>query len=152
MTHLNDLKIKPELDEAEAGIISSTTQKIIMGKSRDYRGLIRPEDMSLPYKRFVVKGDCMKPRNIFNGDVIFIESFKENASDDDKFQIIKENDILLIYLDDKRFKGYKIRGFSKRNEDGSLETFYYKEDGTTKISGHSHRLESIGGIVKRKLN
>lgn len=114
-------------------------------------------------KKFVVKGkkydasayipvradgSSMKRRGINNGDIVYAKKF------DDSFgkNSIQPDDILLIYLNDERYKGYKIRVFKKYNPDNpeDLETYYYDSEGEERISSRNHRLELVKGIVKYK--
>ena len=160
MSYLNSLK--PKLEEVEAG---QTSENRIMGKSRKYNGIpLRPQDFvngkpSSFYKQFVVEGNCMAKRNIAHKDIILVELFKGDTSDEDKLAKIKENDILLIYLDDidkinnKGFKGHKIRGFKGRvqNNTSQLDTFYYDENGEICYSTKPHKVKDVMGIVRMKL-
>ena len=166
MSHLSYLKTKPKLDEVEAGSEAGSTGNMVMGQSRNYK--VKPlreqdklfingeqKDIS-SYKQFIIKGNCMKARNIFEGDIILAELFDKN---DEKLpnavkrEKIKENDILLIYLNDEKFRGHKIRVFSGyKNESDELNTFYYHSDGTIRNSKKQLKLEDVKGIVKIKLD
>ena len=170
MSYLNSLK--PKLEKVEAGSTETgSTENRIMGKTRKYKGIpLRPQDVvnnqsSSFYKQFVVEGNCMVKRNIAHKDIILVEPFKKDTSDKDKLGKIKENDILLIYLDDidkvnnklKGFKGHKIRGFKgyKKGVDAlqqtELDTFYYDENGEIYYSTKPHKVKDVMGIVRMKL-
>ncbi|MDR0711116.1 MAG: hypothetical protein LBF67_02055 [Prevotellaceae bacterium] len=121
-------------------------------------------DKILSYgKRFVVKGKkhdashyilvradgaSMKRRGINNGDIIYARRFDESFGKDK----IQPDDILLIYLDDDRYKGYKIRGCKKYNpnDESELETYYYDNDGNERVSSKNHKLEFVQGVVRYK--
>ena len=158
MSHLSYLKTKPKLDEVEAG----PTGSMVMGQSRNYKvNPLRSQDKLLingesqafiNYKQFVVKGSCMEVRNIFEGDVILVELFKEDALNQEKLQKIKKNDILLIHLNDEKFRGHKIRVSSEEKNNDELNTFYYNSDGSICNSNKPHKLEDIKGIVRMKLD
>lgn len=93
-------------------------------------------------------GSSMKSRGINNGDIVYAKKFDDSFGKDQ----IQPNDILLIRLDDERYKGYKIRVFKKYNPTDAedLETFYYDSDGNERISSKNHRLELVQGVVKYK--
>ena len=59
---------------------------------------------------------------------------------------LKSGDIVLIFLNDKNFRGYKIRII--KNIDGNdANTFYYDENGNERMSSKSHTLVSIIGVI-----
>jgi hypothetical protein len=114
-------------------------------------------------KKFVVKGkkynasdyillradgSSMKRRGINNGDIIYAKKFDESFGKDR----IQPDDILLIYLNDERYKGYKVRVLRKRNpnDENDMETYYYDSDGNERTSSKNHRLDLVQGVVKYK--
>lgn len=105
---------------------------------------IRIGDMRLQpeYEYFLVRNECMVPRHISSGDVIGVQLFDENFTIAD----VKEGDILLIYLDDERFHGHKIRVMSGVQR-GAFSTYYYIGN-RKKESSQPHEFGSIRGVVR----
>lgn len=101
------------------------------------------------YKQFRVKGNCMRNRGIESGDIILAHIFK---SDTEKEQL-KKDDILLIYIDDERYRGYKIRIFDKYSElsKNLLKTYCYTDEGEIHYSKRDHNIKNVFGIVKMKI-
>lgn len=95
-------------------------------------------------KYFVVKNQCMYMRGISDGDIIGVRML----NDKDKISALhKKGLMLLIYLDDKNFKGYKIREQGEiTNNRMAYNTYHYK-DGIQHKSSKPHFIESIKGIV-----
>lgn len=93
------------------------------------------------YMRLVVEGNCMTPRNIFNGDQLL--ALKVNSIEELRREL-QPNNIVLIYLNDIDL--YKIRIFDSFDGDDLL-TYYY-ENGKRKDSSRPHSIHSIKGIVK----
>jgi hypothetical protein len=93
-------------------------------------------------------GVSMKKKGINNGDIVYARKFDASFGKDQ----IKPNDILLILLNDERYKGYKIRVCRRRNpeDENDLETFYYDSDGNERTSSKNHRLDLVQGVVKYK--
>lgn len=102
-------------------------------------------DKELDY--YIVKNDCMTPKHICNNDFIGVRMF------DDKFTIdnVPKGDILLIWINDEKWTGHKIR--IKGDFDGvqSFETSYYKE-GKTIQSSQNHKIQSIRGVVEEVIH
>jgi len=99
------------------------------------------------YIPIIVHGSCMEQRGIFSGDILYVKEIKA-LSNEEKEKIIKERDILLIYLSDKDI--YKIREFEKVDAENKAKTFYYTTEGKN-YSTNSHEFETIQGVVKYKL-
>lgn len=100
-------------------------------------------DSKLQY--FVVVNQCMKIKGISDGDVIGVRMF-ENESEIPIAN--KPGQILLIYLDDEHFKGFKIREQGEMTDDGkSYHTYHYK-GGIRNKSSKPHSITSIKGIVE----
>ena len=97
-------------------------------------------DKSLTY--FVVQNDCMIPRHIYPNDVIGVQMFNDQFTVRD----VKENDILLIHLEDDDFKGHKIR-VMKNIEGEAFHTYYFK-NGYPKDSKKLHAFNTILGVVR----
>lgn len=94
---------------------------------------------------FVVTNQCMQVKGISEGDIIGVRMFKEGyclPSPSEKGRI------LLIFLDDDHFKGYKIREQGEMTSDGkAYNTFHYK-GGTQNMSSKPHSISSIKGFVE----
>lgn len=95
------------------------------------------------YIRIMVYGGCMRPRNILNGEEWLVEPIDKRKPLREQ---IKERDVLLIYVADKNL--YKIREFEGFNEDDSLATFYYEDNGAKHPSSKPHTCKSVCGVVR----
>jgi hypothetical protein len=102
---------------------------------------------SADYLRVRAEGNSMKKRGISNGDIVFARKF------DDSFtrSQIRPQDILLVHLNDERYKGYKIRVFRQYSPTNELETFYYNADGSERNSSQFHSLSRVVGVVQYKI-
>ena len=99
---------------------------------------VNPKD----YIVCTVEGDCMSPRGINAGDIIFIKAFKHFQ---EKKEIIKKGDIVYI----KYNEGYKIREVNEKLDNNTIKTLYYRaEEGTVKESSLPHELQNVIGIVE----
>lgn len=133
------------LPKVEAGPISGVSSTGLQRLSvrinssfyRSYNGI------KYKYRRFVVQGTCMKWRNIKPDEMIDVRVF--NSIEEKK--ALTANDIVLIFLNDSSFRGYKIREISKLEGNDAL-TFYYDEEGEQIKSSKPHALENIIGIVE----
>ncbi len=94
------------------------------------------------YRRFVVQGECMIKIGIKPKSVVSVRMF----SDDNEKNKLESGSAVLIFLNDKKFRGYKIR-IIKNISDDKAETYYYDKDGNEKPSSESHYLANIIGIV-----
>lgn len=95
--------------------------------------------------RIVVKGNCMKPKNIESGAQLLVKKIDRTKSMCDQ---IKQGDILLIHLSDNGV--YKIRIFDKY-EGTDLVTYRYDDNMNRKNSSRNHKEASVLGIVKYRL-
>lgn len=98
-------------------------------------------DKKLQY--FVVKNKCMKPKGISNGDIIGIRMFDDNF----RLDALEEGKILLIYLDNENFKGFKIREKGTQAMFGTAYDTYYYKRGKKRKSSKPHAIETIKGVV-----
>lgn len=98
--------------------------------------------MNPSYQYFKVVNDCMKMRHISSGDVIGVQPLNENYTIND----INQGDILLIYLNDERFSGHKIRVMKDIVGD-AFNTYYFVGD-TKQQSSEPHPFSTIRGVVK----
>ncbi|GHT17786.1 hypothetical protein AGMMS4956_21310 [Bacteroidia bacterium] len=92
------------------------------------------------------EGAYMRDRGINDGDILYVRKFDEVFTREQ----IHPRDILLIYLNDKRYSGYKIRVFKQYNPEhpDEVETYYYNEDGTEHNSSKNHNVIDVKGIIK----
>ena len=97
-------------------------------------------DASLQY--FVVRNDCMKPLHISSGDIIGVQLFDSDFTIAD----VKQGDILLIHLDDNRFRGHKIRVADYVQGD-SFHTYYFVGR-KPQDSSEPHAFSTIRGVVR----
>lgn len=95
------------------------------------------------YRNFIVQGDCMIPRNIKPNDIIKVKMFDNKFTSDN----IVSGNIVLIFLNDKKFRGYKVREIEKVHDKKAI-TFYYNKKGDKIQSSLPYSLENIKGIVE----
>jgi len=100
-------------------------------------------------RKYIVKkvdGDCMVPRSIYAGNLLFIEKFNGNTSS------LSIGDILYIKYVKKSHSGYKIREYRGLDTSDSqkLQTLYYTGNGTSKSSSQPHELSKVEGVVRMK--
>ncbi len=94
---------------------------------------------SSQFRRVSVKGNCMKPRGIHSGQELLVEKMRDDLS-------VHPNDILLIYLDDKKI--FKLRVLESITPEGDYNTYYFDDEGKTKASTKPHKPESVKGVVR----
>ena len=95
----------------------------------------------------VVNNNCMRKRNIKNGDRLLAQKIDIFRS---VYEQINVNDILWINIADTGKN--KIRVLESINKDGYLTTFYYDDNGEKKYSSRPHAISSIRGIVRFNLS
>jgi hypothetical protein len=98
------------------------------------------------HKNYIVRqvnGNCMVPRNIYAGDLLFIEKFDGNP---DSLSI---GDILSI---EKEEGCFKIREYKEKDTSDSkrIKTLLYQEDGIPRDSTQPHELSKVEGIVRMR--
>ena len=135
------------LPVVEAGPISGVRHT---GLQRTHQRLnssykVMKDGMLHNYRRFIVQGDCMSCQGIMPQDIIAVRIFD---NDNDK-STLKQNDFVLIFLNDKKFRGYKIRRIKDLTKD-MANTFYYTSSGAEQPSSEPHALKNIIGIVDLK--
>lgn len=99
-------------------------------------------DPNLQY--FIVKNQCMQEKGISDGDIIGVRMFEDEKS---VLNLSKKDNILLIYINDERFKGYKIREQGEMTIDGLAFYTYHYKGGVKSLSSRPHAIESIKGVV-----
>lgn len=92
---------------------------------------------------FLVKNECMRPIGICPGDIIGVQLFGEGFTIVD----VKEGDVLLIELDDEKFRGRKIRVMD-HIEENAFATYYYVGRKKRQASSKLHSFDSIRGVVR----
>lgn len=96
---------------------------------------------------FVVQNQCMTPKHIYHNDIIGVKMFNKTFT----VEQVKKGDVLLIWLDDRNFKGYKIRIKGDYDGAGAYETFYYEGE-QIKKSHQNHRISTIKGVVEEVIH
>ena len=99
-------------------------------------------DPNLQY--FIVKNQCMQEKGISDGDIIGVRMFEDENS---VLSLSKKDNILLIYINDGHFKGYKIREQGDMTNDGLAFNTYHYKGGIKRASSRPHAIESIKGVV-----
>lgn len=95
------------------------------------------------YFRVVVNGNCLRKKQIMNGDILIVKKYR----DSDKSNLIAGR-IVLLYIQDTHI--YKIREII--SVDGNnIKTQYYLDNGEPKESSRLHDISQVRGIVKFKL-
>jgi len=97
------------------------------------------------FHQFAVIGECMQVKEIEEGNIVLVKKFDNKET---KKDLLKPQDVLVICLNDKKYKGYKIRVFEGFDKDGSLKTFCYNADGSLHNSSKNHQIDQIIGVVK----
>lgn len=98
------------------------------------------------YRHFIVQGICMIKIGIKPGDLISVRMIDSQV---DKSKLDKGTPVL-IYLNDNKFRGYKIRIVKEIIDGDRAKTFYFNTDGSEHESSDTHSLKSIIGIVDLK--
>lgn len=111
-----------------------------------YQKLIKTKEYF--YRRFIVQGICMVPKGINDGDVIDVKIFNKNFTSNE----IQKGDLALIFLNDKNFRGYKVRivDLIKDDEETGEKvayTYYYDSECNRIESTQPHALKLIKGVV-----
>ena len=123
----------------EAGPISNAGNKDFTTPiAVNVSGLDTEESLSY----FVVRNNCMNPRNIYSGDIIGVQMFDDNFTLKD----VKKGDILLIYFDDESFHGHKIRVMEDVQGE-AFSTYYYLGE-EVKPSTKLHAFSAVRGVVR----
>lgn len=87
-----------------------------------------------------VDGDCMVPRGICSGDIVFIEDIKKRAE-------LKPEDILLVQSVEDNVECKKLRELVSFS-DGLAKTCYYTPEQKKKYSKSPYKESDILGVVK----
>lgn len=94
---------------------------------------------------FIVVNQCMQVKGISDGDIIGVRMLESGY---DLLASSQQRRMLLIYLDDAHFKGFKIREEGEITNDGaSFNTYHYK-GGVQNKSSRPHAITSIKGVVE----
>lgn len=98
--------------------------------------------MNASLQYYIVRNECMKPLHINSGDVIGVQLFDDHFTIND----VKQGDILLIYLNDDKFHGHKIRVMDYAQGD-SFHTYYFVGR-QPQDSSEPHAFSTIRGVVR----
>ena len=86
----------------------------------------------------------MQIKGISDGDIVGVRMFNEGYNMPTSF---KKGRMLLIFLDDEHFKGYKIREQGEITNDRTGYNTYHYKGGVKNKSSKPHSIDSIKGIV-----
>lgn len=142
---------KDKVIAVEAGTIDGVCSEVLKQSSyyvkhkiiKDNKGNILDPDNII---RIVIRGNCMKPLNINTGDEMIAVKIDKNKSLSEQ---ISKNDVLLIYLEDKRI--HKIRAFEDFNTENELKTFWFEDNGQKHYSSRPHSSNSVLGVVRYRV-
>lgn len=134
------------LPVVEAGTISGKKSTGVSRASRPIMSAYEKIEGSTTfrYRRFIVKGTCMVPLRINENDIIDVKLFNESYGVDK----IKKDSVVLIFLNDKEFRGYKIRAVDYI-DDSYAYTYYFDSDQNRVNSSKPHSLKAIKGVVQQ---
>lgn len=94
------------------------------------------------FVRIRIRGNCMEPRSIFNGEQWLVDRIDHKKA---VGETIKKGDVVLIYLKDKNL--FKIREVENINSTNFLDTIRYNNGERIK-SSKPHSYSDVIGIVK----
>lgn len=136
----------PEVEAGPTmGLTSTGSQRVHGNVPSSYRKIESDGSVSI-HRNFVVKGKCMEPRGIKEGDVVDIMVF-DKSKRAELGKLLEKDQIVLIYLNDRRFRGYKLRIVNDVRDNDAL-TYYYK-DGEIQDSSCPHAFKDIIGILRK---
>ena len=98
------------------------------------------------YSRLLVKGSCMTPRKIYDGDTIVAEKIDETRRNTIQKELLPDN-IVWLHISDTGMD--KIRVFQEWKGD-EMVTYYYK-NGIKHPSSSNHSIDQLRGIVRYKM-
>lgn len=91
-----------------------------------------------------VDGECMHPRDIHSGNIVFIHKMTIDEKKD-----IKDRSILYIKSEKNGVVNYYLREFIKeKSRNNLIATRFYRNGSEPKESEPHHKLEDIIGVVK----
>lgn len=134
----------PEVEAGPTEGLKSTGSKHISDnippsyKKKDEKG-----DVSI-HRNFIVRGNCMSPKGIKDGSTVDIKVIKKSDRPRIKEKLEKDQ-IVLISLNDERFRGYKLRIIKDLRDTDAL-TYYYKGD-QIEDSSRPHAYKDIIGVL-----
>lgn len=80
----------------------------------------------------------------YDGDIVGVKMFDEKDKDS---LLCKPGDMLLIFIDDEHFRGYKIRELGYATESNTEYYTYHYKNGIKTHSSRPHSIDSIKGVV-----
>jgi hypothetical protein len=128
------------VDAAELKRRSYKDRQVVL---RDYNGQELSHDK---FVRLIIKGNCMEPRNIKDGDMVIAEKVEETRIDAIR-QVLQTNNIVWLHIEDTGMD--KIRIFKEWAGD-EMVTCYYR-NGVERESSSHHKIDQIRGIVRYKM-
>lgn len=132
-----------QLYVAEAG-----PTKYFFRKKTDMMSLVDVDSESISMnpdlQYFVVENNCMEYKGVYDGDIVGVKMFDEKDKDS---LLCKPGDMLLIFLDDEHFRGYKIRELGYATESNTEYYTYHYKNGVKTHSSRPHSIDSIKGVV-----
>lgn len=131
-----------EMLPVEAGPVEGTCNDFTVMES--VRMGVAAKELNPELQHFVVHNECMVSRGIMPGDVIGVRMFSED------FTLSKTtpDDVMLIYLNDARFRGHKIRVRGEQDEANQVCHTYYYQGNRKVMSAHPHAERTIKGVVE----
>lgn len=91
-----------------------------------------------------VEGECMHPRGIHSGNIVFIHTMTESEKND-----IKDGSILYIRSDKEGVQSYFLREYIKNLSEGKVvATRFYRNGYQPKESDPHHSLDDVVGVVR----
>lgn len=91
-----------------------------------------------------VEGECMHPRGIHSGNLVFIHALSEQEK-----KSLKDNSILYIKVTNNDSENYYLREYVKeRSNDTVVATRFYRNGIELKESEPHHKIENVVGVVR----
>ena len=135
----------PEVEAGPTSNVKATGSRIVKGDvPASY--WVRKNGKKELHRKFVIRGNCMVKAGFAEGDIVDVRIFNKQEKEDIR-QWLSENDIVLIRLYDRNFRGYKLRIIKELRHDDA-KTYYY-EGNEEKSSSKPHRFADIIGIAGR---
>lgn len=134
----------PEVEAGPTSGLSSTGSKRVKNKIPPVYKKTESDGSVSIYRNFIVRGNCMNPKHIKDGDIVTVKVFNKKNSSTIEDRLSPE-DIVLIYLNDQNFRGYKLRIVKNVCENEAM-TYYFVGD-TQKDSSNPHAFKDIIGKV-----
>lgn len=135
----------PEVEAGPTSGIKTTGHRHVSGKVPISYKKKEDNGTIAIHRKFVVKGKCMEPKGIEEGSIVDVRILNSIERSSIKDQL-KKDSIVLIYLNDDNFRGYKLRIIDEIRQNDVL-TYYYKNNNKNN-SSKPHSFKDIIGIVE----